>query len=69
LWAKGLNVNDTYKEIVPVYGWKYLSRKAVHKWVDNLSQERSEVAMMPDQIALLRLRQKQRLLMLRVSTH
>jgi hypothetical protein len=28
----------------PVYGGKYLSRKAVHNWVEKLSQGRSKVA-------------------------
>jgi hypothetical protein len=32
-WAKGLNANDTDKEIFAVYGGKCLSRKAVHNWV------------------------------------
>jgi hypothetical protein len=31
LWEKGLNAEDIHKEILPVYGGKYLSRKAVHK--------------------------------------
>jgi transposase len=34
----------TFKEIIPVYGGKCLSRKAVHNWVDKFSQERSKVA-------------------------
>jgi hypothetical protein len=28
----------------PVYGGNYLSRKAVHNWVENLSQGRSKIA-------------------------
>jgi hypothetical protein len=43
----------------PVYGAKFLLRKAVHNWVEKLSQGPSNVAVMPRQIALLRLRQKQ----------
>jgi hypothetical protein len=34
LWAKGLNAKDIHIEIFPVYGGKYLSRKAVHNWVE-----------------------------------
>jgi hypothetical protein len=26
-WAKGLNAKYIHKEIFPVYGWKYLSRR------------------------------------------
>jgi transposase len=44
LWTEGLNVKDTHKETFPVYGGKYLSRKAVHNWVEKFSQGRSEVA-------------------------
>jgi hypothetical protein len=32
LWAKGLNSKNIHKEIFPVYGWKFLSRKAVPPW-------------------------------------
>jgi hypothetical protein len=38
LWTKGLNANDTYKEMFPVYGGKCLWRKAVHNWVDKRGQ-------------------------------
>jgi hypothetical protein len=31
LWVKGLNVKDIHKEMFPVYGDKYLSRKSVRK--------------------------------------
>jgi hypothetical protein len=34
LWARGLHTKDIHKEIFPVYGGKYLSRKAVHMWVE-----------------------------------
>jgi hypothetical protein len=30
LWVKGLNAKDIHEEILPVYGGKCLSRKAVH---------------------------------------
>jgi hypothetical protein len=30
LWAKGLNANDSHKEMFPVYGGKSLSSKEVH---------------------------------------
>jgi hypothetical protein len=36
LSANGLNAKDIHKEIFPVYGGKYLSRKAVHIRVENL---------------------------------
>jgi hypothetical protein len=32
--AKGLNVKDIPKEILPAYDGKCLSRKAVHNWVE-----------------------------------
>jgi hypothetical protein len=44
LWAKGLNANDIHKEMFPVCGWKCLSRRAVHNWVEKFSQGRSKVA-------------------------
>jgi hypothetical protein len=44
LWAKGLNSKDIHKEMFPLYGWKSLSRKAVHDWVEKCSQGRSKVA-------------------------
>jgi hypothetical protein len=34
LWAKGLNAKDIHKEMFPVYGGKYLSRKAVHRRIE-----------------------------------
>jgi hypothetical protein len=36
LWAKGLNAEDIHKEMFPVESRKYLSRKAVHSWVDKI---------------------------------
>jgi hypothetical protein len=36
--TKGLNAKDIHKEMVPVYGGKCLSRKAVHNWVDKRSK-------------------------------
>jgi hypothetical protein len=42
LWAKGLNAKDIHKEMLPVYGRKCLSRKAVHNWVQKLSQRAFE---------------------------
>jgi hypothetical protein len=44
LWAKGLNAKDIHKEIFPVYGGKFLSRKAVHNWVKKFSQGHFKVA-------------------------
>jgi hypothetical protein len=32
LSAKELYAKDIHKEMFPVYGWKWLSRKAVHNW-------------------------------------
>jgi hypothetical protein len=36
--------------MIPVYGGKCLSRKAVHSWVEKFSEGRSKVAVMPDQV-------------------
>jgi transposase len=44
LWANGLNAKDIDKELFPVYGGKFLSRKAVHNWADKFSQGRSKAA-------------------------
>jgi hypothetical protein len=44
LGTKGLNAKDIRKEMFPVYGGKCLSRKAVHNWIENFSQERSKIA-------------------------
>jgi hypothetical protein len=44
LWTKGHSAKDIHKEIFPVYGGKYLSRKAVHNFVEKFSQGRSKVA-------------------------
>jgi hypothetical protein len=44
LWAKGLNAKYIYKEMFPVYVWKYLSHKAVHNRVEKFSHGRSKVA-------------------------
>jgi thiamine kinase-like enzyme len=41
---------DIYKEMFPVYGGMCLPRKAVHKYVEKLSQGRSKSQMMPDQV-------------------
>jgi hypothetical protein len=37
LWAKGINAKNTNKEIVPVYGGKCSSCKAVHNWFEKFS--------------------------------
>jgi hypothetical protein len=37
LWTKGLNANDIYEEMFPLYGGKYLQHKAVHNYVENVS--------------------------------
>jgi hypothetical protein len=44
LWAKGLNAKDINKEMLPVYGGKCFSRKAVHNCVEKISQGRSKDA-------------------------
>jgi hypothetical protein len=44
LWAKELNAKDIHKQMIPVYGGKCLSRKAVHNWVEKFSQGRSKLA-------------------------
>jgi hypothetical protein len=35
--GKRLNAKDIYKEMLPVFGGKCLSHKAVHNWVANVS--------------------------------
>jgi hypothetical protein len=42
--AKGLNAKDIHKEMFPVYGGKFLSRKAIHNWVETFFQGRLKVA-------------------------
>jgi transposase len=42
--GKRLNAKDTHKEMFPVYSGKCLSHKAVHNWVEKLSQGHSKVA-------------------------
>jgi hypothetical protein len=37
LWAKRFNAKDIHNEMFPVYGGKFLPRKAVHNWVANVS--------------------------------
>jgi hypothetical protein len=44
LWAKGLSEKNIHDEMFPFYYGKCLSRKAVHNWVEKLSQGRSKVA-------------------------
>jgi hypothetical protein len=44
LWTEGVNLKDIHSEIFPLYGWKCLSCKAVHNWVETFSQGRSKVA-------------------------
>jgi hypothetical protein len=43
LWAKGLHAKDVHKEMLPIYGGKCLSCKAVHNWVERFSQGRLKV--------------------------
>jgi hypothetical protein len=44
LWEKGLNAEDIYKEMFPIYGGKCLSCKAIHNWVEKFSQGCSKAA-------------------------
>jgi hypothetical protein len=43
LWAKGPNANDIHKEMFHVYGWKCLSDKAIHSWVQKLGKRLADV--------------------------
>jgi thiamine kinase-like enzyme len=67
-WAKGLHVKDSDKEIVPVYGGKCLSRKAIQKWVEKFSQGRSKFADDGTEVRKW-LKQQFFISMLPVSTH
>jgi hypothetical protein len=42
--SKTTQCKGYHTEIFPVYGGKYLSSKAVHKWFEKVSQGRSKVA-------------------------
>jgi hypothetical protein len=53
--GKVLNAKDIHKEMFHINGGKCLSRKAVHNWVEKLSQDVRKSHVMPDQVALLRL--------------
>jgi hypothetical protein len=35
--GKKLSAKNINKEMFPVYGWKFLSHKAVHNWVTKVS--------------------------------
>jgi hypothetical protein len=59
LWAKGLNANNIHKEMFPIYDRQCLSLQALHNWVDKFLKDVQKSQMMPDQVALLRLQQKQ----------
>jgi hypothetical protein len=59
LWAKGLNAKDIHKEMFSVYGGKCLSRKRFTTGPRNSLKDVRKSQMMSDQVALLRLRQKQ----------
>jgi stage V sporulation protein SpoVS len=48
-----------HKELFPVYGGKCLSRKTVRNWTEKFSKNVRKSQMVPAQVALLRLRQKQ----------
>jgi hypothetical protein len=44
LWAKGIDANNIHKDMFPVYGGKYLSRKEIHNLVEKFSQGCLKVA-------------------------
>jgi hypothetical protein len=43
LWTKVISEKDIHKVMFPVYGGKFLSRKAVHKLVEKFSRGRPNV--------------------------
>ena len=43
LWAKGMTANDIHKEMLPMYGEHFLSRQAVHNWVQKFSERRTSI--------------------------
>jgi hypothetical protein len=55
--------------MVPVYGGKHLSRKAVHNCVDKFSQERSNIADDARPGGPIEIATEAKTSMLRVSTH
>jgi hypothetical protein len=42
LWQDN-SMQRIHKEMFPLYGWKCLSRKMVHNWIEKFSQGRSNV--------------------------
>jgi hypothetical protein len=42
--GKRLNAKDICKEMFPVYGWKCLTHKVVHSFIEKFYQGRSKVA-------------------------
>jgi hypothetical protein len=48
--GKELNAKDIHKEMFPVCGEKYLSRKAIHSWSINSLKDVRKSQMMPDQV-------------------
>jgi transposase-like protein len=59
LWAKGLSAKDIHKEMFIVYRGKCLLHKVIHNWVEKFSQRCRKSQIIPDQVTLLKLRQKQ----------
>ena len=43
LWAKNMEAKDILKEMLPMYGEHWLSRQAVHNWVQNFSEGRTSI--------------------------
>jgi hypothetical protein len=57
--AERLSAKFIHTEIFSVYGGKCLPHTAVHNWVEKFSQGRCKLPVMPNQVTLLRLRQKE----------
>jgi len=43
LWAKGLNANEIYSEMCPVYGNKCCTRPAIHIWCTKFARARESI--------------------------
>ena len=43
LWEKDMATQDNHKKMLPMYGEHYLSRQAVHNWVQKFSEGRTNI--------------------------
>ena len=43
LWAKNMEAKDIHKEMLPMYGEHYLSRQAIHNWVQKFSEGHTSI--------------------------